>query len=154
MIGYLVHGTNWYAMDRILVDHLQPGGGSVTSAAQQPGGGDMTPAVRVDNHFAAFAPWDKECMAGMRKESEVHVFYDIVRVTNEGALIMVSANCAILSRDRITPDAIVMVTANARGNYKIVWHIFLEGRDALPDPAYCFVNGIDIENQGASDHKG
>ena len=51
------------------------------------GGGGLTPAVRVDNHFAAFAPWDKECMAGMRKESEVHVFYDIHRVVDDDVAV-------------------------------------------------------------------
>ena len=89
----------------------------------------------------------------MRKESEVHVFYDIHRVTDDGALMMVSVNGAILSRDRITPESIVMVTANARGNYKLVWHTFLEGREALPDPAFCSANGIDIENPGPQNTK-
>ena len=61
---------------------------------------------------------------------------------------MVSVNRAILTRDRVTPEAVVMVTANARGNYKIVWHTHLEGREAMPDPAYCYANGIDITNPG------
>ena len=65
-IKHLVHGTNWYAMDSILVDYLKPGGGGLPSAVQR-GGGGSSPAARVDNHFAAFAPWDRECMAGMRK---------------------------------------------------------------------------------------
>ena len=110
-----------------MINHLEPGGGSLPSAAQLRGSGGLPPAVRVDNHFAGFAPWDRECKAGMRKESEVHVFYDISRVVNDGAQLMVSVNGAILSRDRITPEAVVMVTANARGNYKLVWHTFLEG---------------------------
>ena len=76
------------------------------------------------------------------------MFYDLVRVVGEGALLMVSANGAILSRDRIPPEAVIMVTANARGSYRIVWHTYLEGREALPDPGYCFVNGIDITNPG------
>ena len=118
------------------------------ASAAQPGGGGLTPRARVDNHFAAFAPWDNECIAGMRKESEVHVFYDIHRLATENIGLMVSVNGATLCRDRVTPDAIVMVTANARGHYKIVWHTFLEGREALPDPAYCYANQIDITNPG------
>ena len=49
---HLVHGTNWDALDSILIDYLQPGGGSLPSAVQR-GGGGATPPVRVDNHFAA-----------------------------------------------------------------------------------------------------
>ena len=118
---HLVHGTNWYALDNILVDYLQPGGGSLPSAVQQ-GGGGMTPAARVDNHFAAFAPWDKECIAGMRKEREVHVFYDIHRLASENVGLMVSVNGATLSRDSVTPDAIIMVKANARPLQNCVAH--------------------------------
>ena len=121
---HLVHGTNGYALDSIMVDYLQPGGGGSSSAVQL-GGGGLSPAVRVDNHFAAFAPWDKECVAGVRKESEVHIFYDLRRIMEDNVGMMVSVNGATLSRDRITPDAIIMVTANARGRCKIVWHTYL-----------------------------
>ena len=81
-------------------------------------------------------------------ESEVHIFYDLHRIMEDNVAMMVSVNGATLSRDRITPDAIIMVTANARGNDKIVWHTYFEGREALPDPAFCYDNGIDITNPG------
>ena len=84
----------------------------------------------------------------MRKESDVHIFYDLHRILEDSVEMMVSVNGATLSRDRITPDAIIMVTSNAGGNYKIVWHTYLENRVALPDPAFCYEHGIDIENSG------
>ena len=43
MVKHLVHGTNWYAMDSILINHLEPGGGSLPSAAQLRGSGGLTP---------------------------------------------------------------------------------------------------------------
>ena len=90
---HLVHGTNWYALDNILFDDLKPGGGNLPSAVQ-PGGEGSSLAVRVDNHFAAFPPWSSECIAGMRKESEVHIFYDIPRLMSLGVEFMVSVNGA------------------------------------------------------------
>ena len=41
-----------------------------------------------------------------------------------------------------------MVTANARGIFKLVWHVYFEGREPGACPGFCYDHGIDLNNVG------
>ena len=43
-----------------------------------------------------------------------------------------------------------VVTANARGKYKLVWHTYLEGSPCTACPIFCYENGIDVANPDRS----
>ena len=79
----------------------------------------------------------------MRKESDVHVFYDLQSlVGNLGKEFWVSVKGVTLSRDHIPPIAEICATANAGGIYHIVCPTALLGR------GQCSQHGLDPSHLG------
>ena len=121
--------------------------GSTTIPSCRP---SLTPAVeesisavgsgdRVENHFAASSPWNPACQAGMRKESDMYVFYDLQSLVGTlGKEFWVSVKGVTLSRDHIPPIAAICATANAGGIYHILFPTPLLGR------ARCSAHSTDL----------